>query len=500
MSTVAVVRPRSLRLLAVLGVVLAGAVAGAALLIGANAGGALIVAAPVGAVVLWWLARHPGVAAGLLFGLPLLLESDPQGFLPVARFYSRIAKLASPTDVLLVIAVIAAAVELSRRRQRLALPGPFTYPLLLLALSMVWGEVVGVANGASRVYALNDADALLYVVLAPVLVVNLVRRRQQVVQVMGGLAAMAVLKSLIGLGGWAAGKGRPLGGTHLTYYDPTPNLLLSAVVLTATAAVLAQVRLPRWVKVGMVLSLVTLLLSFRRSFWIGDGLAVAVIVLVASGQGRRWAVLGGVAAVGIAIAAALSFGGAGSAISTSSPLVQRVASISPTAVQQTAGDRYRIDEDRNVIAELIDHPVTGIGLGVPWTARYPMATASTGSSQYYNHVVILFLWLKLGLPGVIAYLWLWIVILATGWRLWRSSAPAVVRVGALGLAGTLMALAVVELTASFTGADPRASMVIGGAIGLLAAARTLWPDGAAGEVGGQGEDRRSEPGFAESLG
>ena len=42
----------------------------------------------------------------------------------------------------------------------------------------------------------------------------------------------------------------------------------------------------------------------------------------------------------------------------------------------------------------------GLGLGVPWTPRYPLTESYAGATGY-THVVVLWWWLKLGLPGLV---------------------------------------------------------------------------------------------------
>ena len=58
-------------------------------------------------------------------------------------------------------------------------------------------------------------------------------------------------------------------------------------------------------------------------------------------------------------------------------------------------------------------------------------------------------------------------------RLWRRHPDPVIQVGAIAAFGGVLALAIVELTATFTSIEPRTSILLGAILGWLAAA---WRD------------------------
>ena len=146
-----------------------------------------------------------------------------------------------------------------------------------------------------------------------------------------------------------------------------------------------------------------------------------------------------------------------------SPVLERARSLQPGSIGEDRGDRYRIDERRNVVAELEHAPITGLGMNVPWSARYPL---SEEHDRNYTHVVLLWYWLKMGLIGVLAFIWLYGVAMWTAFGVWRNHPNEMVRLGALAALGGLVALVIVELTASFTGVEPRLTIVFGGAARL----------------------------------
>ena len=244
---------------------------------------------------------------------------------------------------------------------------------------------------------------MLTLALVPFLVVNLIETRRDLEWVLGAAVAVVAVKTAFGGLAWLIGAGRVIEGTVLTYYAPLANLLLLAYVLGVLAARLRGARLPRFVLWLAPFALAVLILSFRRNFWIALVLGAVLVVLVAVGARGRLLLV----PAGVLILISLYFGlTALSGSQSDSPVVQRAQSLTPSKVQGNAQDRYRLDEQHNVRAEIGRHPVLGIGLGVPWTARYPLAQALPGGRQY-THVLVFWYWLKLGLLGVIAYLWTW---------------------------------------------------------------------------------------------
>jgi hypothetical protein len=151
------------------------------------------------------------------------------------------------------------------------------------------------------------------------------------------------------------------------------------------------------------------------------------------------------------------------------PLAARAESLKPSQIELNAEDRYRIGERKNVLRDLEENPVTGLGLAVPWTARFPLSVDRPGSREYV-HFTALWWWLKLGMLGLIAYLWLMAAGAWAAYRVWREQEDAWLRLAGLGALGGLIGLALVEATAAFTGVTERFTVMIGSVLGLLSAA------------------------------
>lgn len=433
--------------------------------------------APLALVAFALALARPAWLAGLLVGIAIIVEQTSGGILPTGNrpYDPLISRTLSPLEILFVGLFVAVVLERRAAGLPLRLPSPFSGPLAFTAVALVVGTVVGRAGGTG-VYELTlPLRPFIFLLLLPLLVANVADRPGMVRRGVLIGAALALVKAVSGLLGLATGHGATelvAGGTPITYYEPAANLLTLWAVLLAVASLLRRLSLARWARWGAWVSLACLVLSYRRSFYLALVLGLIVVVVLTAGPiGRR---------LFVPVALLVALGGyaivsGGVVTEVQGPVAERVSSLQESKVTTNPEDRYRLDERRNVVAELRDHPFLGLGLGVPWAGRYPLSVEHPNGRQYV-HMALLWWWLKLGVLGPIAYLWLMLTIIITGVRVWLHHRDDVVRCGALALAAATAGLVLAELTASFTGVDLRLTIVLGAALGLLSAARAELPD------------------------
>jgi O-Antigen ligase len=445
------------------------AVAGAAVVLAATLrlgpAGLLV---PLGALAALALLQRPGVALAVFAAVVTLAEGRDPGLLPgLTVVHEPLAFGVAPVDLLAVVVVAAVALDLLRRREVVRLPALLALPLALLALAAAAGAVTGYARGSGVADVAFAGRQLPYLVLMPLLVVNVVHTRRAVLVALATGAGLAIVKAVLGLAAVLAGRGTTVDASVITYYEPAANWLMLAVLLGVLAAMLhgARDRLPWWLLAGSPLMLASLALSLRRSFWIGIVLGgLLVVLLAASPAGRRLLV----PAVTLAVVGAWLLGAVG--FQVQGPLTTRVESLNPSRVEVNAEDRYRFDERANVIAELGAHPVTGLGLAVEWSSAARPLPVEHENGRQYVHMVALWYWLKLGLLGLAAYVALIIAACILAWRVWRAHPDRLLQAGGLAAIAGLVAMAAVETAGSFTGVDPRFTILFGIFLGLLAVA------------------------------
>lgn len=438
---------------------------------------------PLIAVGAIWLIVHPGWAVGVAVGAVVVVERQADwgpSTLP-ARLYDYLpgAKLTG-AEALLVLAVIAVVLHRRGRPGGLLLPWGFGLPLTLLALGLMSGVITGHTSGAGTDAILNAGRTALPVVLMPLLIVQVVEDRAGLRRALLVAAVLAIFKGLAGLAALATGLTGASVGEPLTYFESPANTLMMLFCCVVLALAVMRVHgVPGWVWALFPLVLASLTLSYRRSFWIAMAAGALVVLLVGVGRDMRTFGAPIAAATAIAVILALSSTGSGDRLADASvgsgsgsggefSLAARLKSINPTSIASSRDDRYRIGERRNVLADLRESPISGIGLGISWTARYPLSIGDI--TREYVHVGALWWWMKCGVLGLIGYVWLLGAALLAGMRTRRGHPDALVRAAGLGSVGALIGYALAELTGTFSGADQRASVLLGTWIGLLAVA------------------------------
>jgi O-antigen ligase len=429
--------------------------------------GPLAFGLPLAGVAALALLQRARVAVALVVGLMVLVEGSTDDFLGWRGLYDPLPMGPTPMECLLAVAVFAVLLDRMRAGRPVRLAGPLTIPLMLVVLATAAGAATGAFAGVSPTDIGFAARQLAWLAIVPLLVVNVVETSRQVRGALAFGASLAIVKAAIGVAGVLAGVGIVVEGATITYYEPTANWLVLLAILGILAALFMRARPPGWAVAGTPLLVLSLALSFRRSFWIGAALGILLVFLLASKPvGRRIAV---VAAVLLGLAAwTVSL----QPVQTETPIVERARSLQPSEVESNAQDRYRLDELRNVTAAIRREPITGLGLGGEWAATHPLGIEHE-NGRGYTHVVALWWWMKLGILGLIAYLSLMGTLLAMGWQVWRRSADPLQSAAGLGIFCGLLALGIVETVGSFTGVDPRFTTLVAGVAGLLAVMRRL---------------------------
>ncbi|MCW3011308.1 MAG: hypothetical protein JWO90_1712 [Solirubrobacterales bacterium] len=445
-------------------------------LVGSLRFGVLAIVAPLALVAGLALLARPEWALGVAVALPILVEPEPDwgpSTVP-SRLYELIpgTKL-DPLELLVLLAVAAALLHRRATGTSGGTLGPIGPPLVLLGLALVAGTVTGYDAGAGPTTIVNAGRHAIPLLVLPFVVVQVVGLRVALRTALGALLALAAFKGLAGLGALATGlTAGSVGGQALTYYNAPANALCMFGALFVVAATVRRLPLPLWMYGAGPVMVASLVLSYRRSFWVATALALVLVGLFAIGRQSRRLGLPALAATAVALFLTLGSGVGSGLTPAAGPgatgLGGRLASLDPTAISQSKDDRYRIGERRNVLAGLREAPVSGLGLGVEYRARYPLSIGSI--PRDYVHFASLWWWMKTGILGLVGYVWLVLAAMWAAARIVRSHPDPRVRAAGLAAGAGLVGYAVAETTATFTGPDARSGVLLGTVLGLLAVA------------------------------
>jgi O-antigen ligase len=443
----------------------AGAATAAASLLAASRIGIAGLLLPVAVLATVVLISRPLLAFGLVVGLTIVCEGPSFGILAFSsKFYTIGFKYLTLQDALVAIALVASAREVVRSHREVWLPRALCLPWAILALAMVAGVVTGHAGGASTKFLLASEHALAYLLLVPIALANLDIDRARITRLLGALGALAVVKAILGLIEVAGHYGQPVeGAATLTYYEPAPDWLIMIALLTVVAALITRAKAPRWLSVSSVLLLACTALSYRRSFWIGTALGIVLVMMLGSTPAGRRLLIQAVTSVAVAIVLIGSV-----KFQSQLPLAKRVASLNPSKLEANREDRYRLDERANVLGAIREHPITGLGMTVDWSATVRPLPVEHEEGRGYVHFAVLWYWLKLGILGLFAYLAVLAGSMVLAWQAWRSSPEPLLRAFALASLAGLCGLVAIETTATFTGVEPRFTLLLATQVGVLA--------------------------------
>ncbi|HEY6730295.1 MAG TPA: O-antigen ligase family protein [Solirubrobacterales bacterium] len=454
-----------------LAVTVAGVLAGIAFSAGLEKAGPQGALAPLVLLFCVVLLRFPEACLGLLLFGTAMAEAEPVGAIPSGeRFYDQVFSSFTAPDMLILFGLAGVLLRFVAQDLRPRLPNPLTAPLILLGLAAMAGAATAFSTGSvSPPELFHRGMQIGHLILIPLLAVNVLRDTRALKIFAFGLAILACLKGVTGLYASLGGFGGGVEEEVASFLNPFPNLLMLIFGLGVIAALVRRIQLPAWMLVGLPITLLALLLSYRRSFWIAAILTIVLVVIIASR--RRGRAVFAIGAVTLALAFVATNSISGPADSTSpSPIAERAQTLTPSGIGSNRGDRYRVDERSNVIENIERHPFTGVGLGVDWEVHRPLAEAH---DRRYVHFAFLWYWLALGILGAIAYLLLFGSALWTGRQIWRFHPDPTVQICAIAVFGGIVGLGVVELTATFTGIEPRLTILLGSLLGWLAAA---WQD------------------------
>jgi O-Antigen ligase len=188
------------------------------------------------------------------------------------------------------------------------------------------------------------------------------------------------------------------------------------------------------------------ILSQTRGHWVAFAFACIVILpIMGRSQRFRLVTIGALSVAGIVGAGYLLLGDAFELVAAG--LLDRVLSIG-TAASDDISLINRFRETKVVMGKVLQNPILGYGPGVAfqfWDLTFlPPFTHQTS----FLHNGFVALWYKFGVWGLGLVLYFWVSSIRGGIRLYRSSAPTVLRVTGLSSAALLIAFAVSASTSN----------------------------------------------------
>jgi O-antigen ligase len=316
------------------------------------------------------------------------------------------------------LALILAWVAVGVRRRSVHLRWPTTAydaPLALFLLSALLSLLV-------TEYPLLSIRELRAVILEPVVFFWLLYVLPgSAIWALGGFLGSATLTALAALAQGPLGSGgtQAEGVLRVQAWYPSANHLALMLGRASSFLLAGALLWRRWLALPALLTGLALVLTFSTGGWVGAS-AGALVVLACSKRRNMALGFGGAAIVALVLVSALAIVGV---------LPERL-----NPLRQTGG--FRLDLWLSSIEMVRDHLLLGIGLdnfAYQYQQLYLHEGAAAEPSLSHPHNWVLNFWLSLGLPGLIAFVWL----LLRFWRLVRGRMTWYV-VGALGAVADML--------------------------------------------------------------
>ena len=383
----------------------------------------------------------------------------------------------SPLELLLVVTTLAYVLRAVTGHGRLN-GGTLGRHAGLFGVFLVAGYAWGYVNHGDPKIGLFEVRAPFVLVLLYFLVTNLAVEERQLSRLLGwvmaGIGVLAVwgpVRYYVLLQGKGGGADGAFGKAH----ENAIFFGLLAMVLIVRLVFGGTTRRRTWgLLLLAALSMFSLFEMERRAAFICLFMALLVIAVALFYQRRRAFFAVVPAAAVITVLYAVIFW------NSSSTLGQPIrAWKSQTTSASTLDERdylsnlYRINEKASVRDTIMQSPLTGVGFGRPFIETHPIPHLDWWVFQFYTpHAEVLWIWLKVGAFGFIAF---WLLLCTS---LMRAGA-VVRRVGAapLGFACLVASLYVVMiLVFAYVDvglANQRCEVLLGVMIGIIGAASRL---------------------------
>ena len=331
-------------------------------------------------------------------------------------------------------------------RTALDLPVLAFYAVCLLA------TFVGIGQGTvTSVAALRELRVFSYY-LTFFVVTHLVRDERQLGLLLKGLMFIAVVVAATMLAQYVLGTGINLFPgrvetliTQNVDYTGVTRVLppgQSLVLVAFLALIIGNiVGIQHGFSISRVVWLVLLglavILTFNRSFWIAVAVALALLALLAPGETRRrlahW-VLAAAFLMLVVMVPVFSAPHSGAARLVGA-FTQRMATLTSSSPFQDSSFRWRFPEYEYAVAQIMAHPILGLGLGAryrPYDPRLDWSGFDLGNYIHNGHLWVI---LDTGLVGYGCLVWMSALFIWRGLKGWRSVPDA--RKGAVVLAFVL---------------------------------------------------------------
>lgn len=384
------------------------------------------IAAIIGIAGLVVICRQPHLG---LYGMLLFALAGDAVLMPAYPFVKNLSSIESllyihdslifsPLELMLVVMLVIWLVRAGLYRRLNFHAGTLFWPLMVFVIFLIYGLAYGIGTGGDVNIALWEARAIFYLPIMMVLVSNLIQNKEQVNQLIWAIMIGLLIEGLVGNFTFFVTLNRSLAGVEAMTEHSAAIHMNTLFVLVLAAWLFGASVWKRYLLICMIPPVaLTYLATQRRSAFIALGVALALMLITTRRVNRQLfnyvlptSIVIGTLYIGV-------FWNNNGALGLPAQAVKSI--ISPEAgSKDESSNLYRELENINISHTINSAPITGIGFGNKFIMFVQMPDLSSIFYwwEYIVHNSIFWIWLKTGLLGFIAMLFLIGFSIMTGIR------------------------------------------------------------------------------------
>ncbi len=325
----------------------------------------------------------------------------------------------SPLEICLAVTTVSWCLAMMRTRTWSLRRGALFVPMMVFGAFCALGFAFGLASGGDRYSAIWEFRPLVLLPLVYILVTNLFTKKQHYNGVYWLVMIAVTTKSVIAIRHYH----------HLSVADRQGLESLvdhyAAVEMNALFVYALAVRVYRkssfWKRALLPIlaapAIEAYFISQRRAAFVGLAVALGMlaVILYWKSRPRFWMV---VPLVAIAMVGYLgAFWNSPSSVGFPAQAIKGVIAPNQVGEKDRSSDDYRKLESVDILATIKSKPVTGIGFGQKFYRPVPLPDISTFVlREYITHNSILWIWMKAGVGGFLAMLYMFALAVRLGTR------------------------------------------------------------------------------------
>jgi hypothetical protein len=396
----------------------------------------------------------------------------------------------TPLELCLAALLLGWLLRLMTTRQWVLHKGRLFTPMMVFTGFLLFGLAHGLATGGNRNAAFWELRAVLYLPLLYVLLTNLFERRQQYTRLYALVIAAVFINSIIALFHYQGLTSADKESAE-SFVAHGSTLAMNAMLVLLAGAWMFRKSSWAW-RACLPFMLVPVaymyVVSERRAAFVAliGALGMLGIFLLWTNRHLFWRIAPVVLIIGTLYTAAF-WNDETSSTGFPAQAIKSVIAPDQVSDRNQNSDLYRVIEKHDILATIQSSPLTGIGFGQAFLRPFKLPPINPFLLEpYMPHNAILWIWMKAGIGGFLAMLYLFGVAMHTGAR-------AVLKAGRGDYAATMLtSVAFVLMYAVFAYVDiawdAQNMVILALAMAHIGSATRLQPlDAAEGSSAGEPE-------------